>query len=87
MMVGVLDQLGKPHGEFDPFAQLLGAGAIGWRRSTQPLHPRQQDLQVLLQEPLAECRIRTRAGKVGVGNRQKRAHIEALALKSEGNMA
>jgi len=54
MMVGVLDQLGKPHGELDPLAQLLSAAAIGRRRSTQPFDPRQQGLEVLFQEPLTE---------------------------------
>ena len=28
MPVGILDQFGEPHGEFDPFAQLLGTGGI-----------------------------------------------------------
>src|SRR5579863_2702313 len=27
VMLGILDQFGEPHGEFDPLAQLLGAGA------------------------------------------------------------
>ncbi len=87
MMVGVLDQFGKPHGEFDPLTQLLGAGAAaGGCRSTQPFHLRQQGLEVLLQEPLTKCRVGARTGKVGIRDRREGAHNEALALKLEGNM-
>jgi hypothetical protein len=70
----MLDQLGEPHREGDPFAKLLGVRPTGWRASAQSFHPRQQSFHILLEEPLSEGRVCARARQIGVGDRREGAH-------------
>ena len=65
MLGGALDQFGKPDGEFDTLAQLLGAGAVagGCRSGATFFRLRQQGLEILLQEPLTKCRVAARPRK------------------------
>jgi hypothetical protein len=83
--VGILEDLRKPHREFDALAQLSCASGIGWSRPAQLLDPIQQDFKALLEHFLAECRIGTRAREVGIGDRRKGVHSGALAKDSLGD--
>src|SRR5579864_4872332 len=75
---GPLNQLGEPHGQFDPFADLLGAGSVGRGGFAQLLYAGEERLHVLAQKLLPECRVGSRASEFVIGDRRISAHGRRL---------
>src|SRR5579862_4103851 len=73
-----LDQLGEPHRQLDPFADLLIAGSIGSGGFAQLLYAGEQRLHVLAQKLLPECRVVSRAGELIFGDRRINTHGRRL---------
>src|ERR1700729_3930099 len=60
---GPLDQLGEPHRQLDPFADLLVAGSVGSGSFAQLLYPGEERFHALAQKLLPECWVGPRPGE------------------------